>query len=342
MKLLVLGGTSFVGRHIVEAALDAGHDVTLFNRGVSNPGLFPDCEHRRGDREAGDLASLSTGEWDGVIDVNGYTPRDARDSTALLDGRVGWYTFVSSMGVYPRPARDPIGDGSPLVPAADPDLEARHDRDAYGPMKVACEHIVRARYGARCSIVRPGLVVGPYDTSDRFTWFVRRVARGVTIVAPGRPAPPAQPVQLVHARDLGEFCVHVTGRTSGAFNAVGPTDPTTLADVLAACAQAAGVEPDFVWVDEEFLEQRKAKYPRPPHWPAFVHGDGFLQTSVAGAAAAGLRNRPLVEIAASTLAWDRTRDQDAPLGDGRWLTLDRERELLDEWNRSRTRGSVGS
>jgi 2'-hydroxyisoflavone reductase len=326
MKLLVLGGTSFAGRHAVEAALDEGHAVTLFNRGVSNPGLFPACEHRIGDRDAGDLSALGKGEWDGVIDVNGYAPRAVRQSVELLAGRVGHYTFISTLAVYAPPWPDMLDETSPLCPAAAPDLKS-DGLATYGPMKVACEEIVRERFGDRSTMVRPSLIVGPYDPTDRFTYFVRRVAQGGAMIGPGRPE---QPLQLIHARDLGDFSLRVTtSGTAGVFNAVGPTDPITLAEMLAACAGAAGVDLDAVWIDDAFLEAQGVTYPKPPYWPAAM-GDGCMRASVARAVAAGLRNRFPVATAADTLAWDRTRDWSVPMGGGA-PTRDRERALLDIW-----------
>jgi 2'-hydroxyisoflavone reductase len=328
VKLLVLGGTSFAGRHVVEAALDGGHQVTIFNRGLTNPGLFPSCDHRIGDRDTGDLSALDKGEWDGVIDVNAYAPRAVRQSAELLAGRVGHYTFVSTLAVYAPPFPAALDETSPLCPAAAADLEFRGDLSTYGPLKVACEQIVQERFGDRSAVVRPSLIVGAYDPTDRFTYFVRRIARGGTMIAPGRPD---QPLQLVHARDLGDFALHLTlTGITGAFNGVGPDEPVTLAQMLAACAQAAGVDTDIVWVDDAFLAAQGVMYPMPPYWPAAMGPDGFLRASVARSAAAGLRNRSLVETAADTLAWDRTRDWAAPMVGGS-PTLERERELLDAW-----------
>jgi 2'-hydroxyisoflavone reductase len=320
MKILVLGGTSLVGRHLVEAALEEGHEVTLFNRGITNPGLFPSCDNRIGDRVAGDLSALNKGEWDGVIDVNGYAPREVRQSTELLAGRVGHYTFISSLAVYAMPYPDTLDEETtPLWPAAEPDRQVWGDYATYGPMKVACEQIVRERFGDRSTALRPSMIVGRYDPHDHFTYFVRRATRGGTVIGPGRPH---QPVQLINARDLGDFSLTVTlARTPGAFNAVGPSKPVTLADMLVACAEAAGAKPDVVWVDDAFLEAHNTMYPRPPHWPAAMGAD-----------------RSLLETATDTLAWDRTRDWSVPMGGGTRTaerggmpTPEREREVLDAW-----------
>jgi 2'-hydroxyisoflavone reductase len=328
MKLLVLGGTSFAGRHVVEAALDQGHQITLFNRGLTNPGLFPDCENLVGDRTAGDLSALRTGEWDGVIDVNGYVPKEVRQSAELLAGRVGHYTFISTGAVYAPPWPDTLDEDSPLCPAAH-DLEVMTGLETYGPMKVACEEIVQAVFAARSSLVRPALIVGPHDPTDRFTYFVRRAAQGGVMIGPGRPE---QPLQLVHARDLGDFSLHVTVTgTTGAFNAVGPDQPITLADMLAACAEAAATAPEIVWLDEAFLGAQGVIYPMPPYWPAFMAADGFMRARTDRAVAAGLRNRSLAQTVAGVLAWDRTRDWKAPMA-GSAPTLERERELLAAWS----------
>jgi 2'-hydroxyisoflavone reductase len=306
MRLLVLGGTSFVGRHIVEAALAAGHDVTLFNRGQTNPGLFASCDQRTGDRAKGDYASLNTGEWDGLIDVNAYYPRAVREVAAAVDGRVGHYTFISTCSVYDSPGEGPITEDAPLATVADPAAEDVTNEN-YGGLKVLCEQAVAAAFPERYTIIRPGIVAGPHDLSDRFTYWVRRAARGGTAVAPNRPD---QPVQVVHARDQGDFVVQATAeRLVGPFNTVGPSTPLTFASMIEACAAAAGVDLDVEWVDEDFLSERKQHLPL--FLPTKMNIDGLFRCSPARAEAHGFRNRPIEETAADTLAWDRTRDQAA-------------------------------
>jgi 2'-hydroxyisoflavone reductase len=330
-RVLVLGGTSFVGRHVVEAALERDIEVTLFNRGLTNPDLFPGCERRIGDRSTGDLAALASGEWDGVIDVCGYLPREVRATAELLLERTGHYTFVSSIGAHVLATSGPMDEDSLLQPSGDPDDAPPTDIVAYGPRKVRCEQIVRDLYGDRAAIVRPSLVVGPNDPTDGFTYWVRRAAAGGEMLVPDRPD---QPVQFVHARDQGAFMVELTVRsTPGVFTSVGPNEPCTLAGLLETIGGVAGADLEVVWADEQFLQDHGAAFPIPVYWPTAMGGDGVNLFSTARATAAGLRNRPPSATVEDTLAWDRTRDQRVPLGDGTWLTAQRERELLDAWRR---------
>ena len=246
----------------------------------------------------------------------------------LLADRAGHYTFVSSLAVYAPPWADILDETSPLCPPGAPDQEFLGDLATYGPLKVACEQIVQARFGDRSSVVRPSLIVGPYDPTDRFTYFVRRAAQGGAMIGPGRPN---QPFQLIHARDLADFSLLLTtSETTGAYNAAGPDDAVTLADMFTACAEAADVEPEVVWVDDAFLDAQGAVYPKPPHWPLAMGGDGCQRASLTRSLSAGLRNRPMVETAADTLAWDRTRDWTTPMA-GTAPNLAREREILDAW-----------
>src|SRR4051795_8148375 len=227
MRFLVLGGTSFVGRHIVEAALAGGHQVSLFNRGTTNAGLFPDCDHRRGDRYAGELDALKTGEWDAVVDVNAYIPRHVREAVDLLTGRVATYCFISTGSVYSDLGANSIDEDAPLGEIDDPTNE-EITGETYGPLKVLCERAAEDFKGTTV-VVRPGIVAGAHDPTGRFTYWVRRLARGGRVLGPAPPAPGArfpygaprvagggrvrappradQPVQVVHGRDQGDFVV---------------------------------------------------------------------------------------------------------------------------------------
>ena len=318
MRLLVLGGTAFVGRHIVEAATAAGHEVTLFNRGQTNPTLFAGLEQRAGDRDASDLASLKVGEWDAVVDVNGYVPRVVREMAELLAGRVGTYCFVSTGSVYASHADVDTDEESPLADVDGVDPEERTDR-SYGPLKVMCEAEAQAFPGAAL-IIRPGIVAGRFDPSDRFGYWVRRLTRPGPVLGPPRPQ---QPIQLVHAEDQATFVVDLLAQgTAGVFNTVG--DRVTFAAMVDACADAAGTQAEVVWAPEPLLRQEGVTLPLA--MPASGKWDGVFRRANDRAAALGLRNRPLTETAADMLAWDRTRDQEAT--SARMLTPQREAEVV--------------
>jgi 2'-hydroxyisoflavone reductase len=295
MRLLVLGGTKFLGRHVVAHALADGHEVTTFTRGRTNPGLFPDVEHLRGDRDGG-LDALRGREWDGVVDTSGYVPRVVRQSAELLRDAVERYVFVSTISVYAEPEEEP----------EDEDVQAH-----YGALKRACERVVEGVYGDRSARVRAGLIAGPHDPTDRFTYWARRLAAGGDVLAPGRPE---QPVQLIDARDLAAWLVQLALRgPGGTFDATGPQ--LTLGEVLERLRGSS----NLVWV-----EQPEGVTP----WtelPLWLPEDGWflMQRDVSAAAAAGLVCRRLEETARDTEAWDRGEPGERPT-----LSRERERELL--------------
>ena len=293
MRLLVLGGTKFLGRAAVEAALARRHEVTLFNRGETNPELFPDAEKLRGDRD-GDLTALEGRAWDAVIDPSGYVPRVVRASAELLQGSAGHYLFVSSASVYAEPYEPGFDETAPTVELEDPESEDVNGH--YGALKAACERVVSEVFPDAHTNVRAGLIVGPHDGSGRFTYWPLRLSLGGEVLA---PAPPERLVELIDVRDLGNWLVEgCERRASGTFNA--SSEPVTFGEVLAACGDA---EP--VWVDEQFLlDHGVGQWMELPLWIAGSEGD-FLQMSVAKAVDAGLGFRPLEETARDTLAWAR-------------------------------------
>ncbi|WP_039832061.1 SDR family oxidoreductase [Nocardiopsis valliformis] len=312
MRILVLGGTSFVGRAIVEDALQAGHEVTLFNRGRSAPDLFPRTKRLLGDRDEGDYASLAEGTWDAVVDVSGFVPRHVRQATDALDDRVGRYLFISSNAVY-APGPGPGADESAPVRAPEWDTE-EIGRHTYGPLKAACEQELGSRYGSRATVVRPGVLAGPHDHGDHLTYWVRRAAKGGKVVLPGDPG---QPVQLLDARDLARLVVRLLEEDrGGVFNATGPAEPLTLMEMLRTCAEAAGSEIDIVLVPQETI---MASFPlvRPDRvW------EQTFQRDFSRAREAGLPLRPLVTTAADVLAWDRERGE-PPLAVGPSAEIER-------------------
>lgn len=316
-----------MGRHIVEAARARGHDLTLFHRGLSNPGAFPDVEHVRGDRE-GDLSGLAGRSWDAAVDTSGYLPRVVRASARRLAGQAGHYTFISSGAVYAVPV-DVDGfliEESPCWQVEPPGSEdlARN----YGALKVLCERAAEEELPGRTLAVRPSLVAGPFDPTGRFTYWVRRFAGGGFVLAPG---PPDRLVQLLDARDLAAWVVEMIelGQT-GVYNAAAP--PVPLEFVLESCRAESGGGAQVVWVGEEFvLRHGLVPFSELPLWLPRREA-GLLRMDTARAAAAGLRIRPLAETIRDTLAWTR-RDPRAPVAG---LDPDKENHLLLSWNPSRT------
>src|SRR5690242_20412096 len=296
MRILVLGGTWFVGRAIVEDALRTGAEVTLFGRGKSGNDLFPELTRLRGDRDTGDYAALRGGEWDAVVDVSGYVPRHVGQAMDVLGDRVGRYLFVSSHAVY---RRDGIGPGSNedtprRPPVRDVDSVEELDDSTYGPAKVACEDDVTARYGDRATLVRCGRVAGPHDNQEAFTYWVRRAARGGRVALPGRPE---QPVQVVDVRDVAGLVVRLLadGRP-GAFTAVGPAEPTTLGGLIRTCAEVAGTEVEIVPVPADTAPVLFPLVRPESQWTT-------QQRDATRARAAGMPSTPLAVTAADVRAW---------------------------------------
>jgi 2'-hydroxyisoflavone reductase len=323
VRILVLGGTSFIGRAIVEDALRSGAVVTLFNRGRTALGLFPGVARLTGDRDTGDYTALRGGKWDAVVDASGYVPRHVGQAMDALGDRVGRYLFVSSHAVYQREGIGPGSDeDTPRRPAVR-DTEELGEA-TYGPLKVACEDDVVARYGSQATIVRPGKVAGPHDPSDMFTYWVRRAARGGRVALPGDPR---QPVQVIDSRDLARLVVQLLadGRP-GAFHAVGPAEPVTLSGLISTCAGVAGTEVEIVPVMSAEDAPRFFPLVR-TDWPS-------QQRSPARARAAGMPATPLAVTAADVLAWDRQRGE-PPLAEG--FSADEEQALLA---RAGTRGAA--
>ena len=325
MNLLVLGGTRFVGRHLAGAALAAGHHVTLFNRGRTAPGLFPAAEHLRGDR-GGDLSVLKGRRWDAVIDVNGYLPRHVRASAEFLAGAAGHYLFISTISVYAGFKNPGLDEDAPLLEPEPGDAEAEKipPGGGYGRLKALCERLVREAFPERVLIVRPCIVVGPWDGSGRFSWWVERAARGGEALAPGRPD---RPVELIDARDLAIWALRmVESRATGTFNAAGPERTLTMAEMLETCRQAAGGETRFTWVDDGFLAERGVEL---PFWQP-EEEEGYDLVDNRRAVSQGLTFRPLAESARDVHAWV-AEDPEARTPEG--LPAEREAGLLEEWRR---------
>jgi 2'-hydroxyisoflavone reductase len=318
MRILVLGGTLFLGRHIVDAALERGHEITLFNRGQTRPDLFPAVEKLRGDRD-GDLASVAGRDFETVVDTSGRVPRLVAETLDAL-GDVGHYPFVSTISVYADLSTPPT-ESSPLAELKEP---TEVWEEAYGELKVLCENVVRKRF-PDAFIPRPGLIVGPWDPTGRFTYWPTRFAAGGRVLA---PLPPDADTQVIDARDLAEWIVRAAEeRLAGTYNAVGPV--TTRQQVLETCRSVAGTDAELVWVDPDFLHaQGVEEWMELPLWLYDEQYRGMLSVDTSPAFAAGLRTRPLEETVRDTLAWALSESpSDFPAG------LDREKEqaVLDGW-----------
>lgn len=330
MNILIIGGTRFLGRHLVEAALERGHELTLFNRGQTAPSLFPDVETVLGDREK-DLNRLSGRRWGAVIDTCGYIPRVVRMSVEALKDAVGRYVFISSISAYADFSEIGIDETGP-VQTSQEDPEDEDSPETYGLRKALCEEAVRDVFGEdHTLIVRPGLIVGPHDPTDRFTYWPVRIARGGDVLAPDRPD---APIQVIDVRDLSEFIIKlIENQKSGFFNATGPDYKLTIGKLLETSRQVTGSDANFRWASIEFLEQHDvAPWSDMPVWaPDSGEWAGLTQVDVSKAIDAGLTFRPLEETLRDTLAWASTRPAEHV-----WLAgLEEEREkqvmkLLDD------------
>lgn len=328
MRFLILGGTVFVGRHIVRAAQERGHDVTLFNRGKSNPDLFHDVEQLYGDRD-GDLSALDGGRWDAVVDTSGYVPRVVRASADRLAGAVDHYTFISTLSVYSDLSVEGLDESSPVATIDDPTVE-EVTGETYGPLKALCEEMVRDVYPDSGLVIRPGVIVGPHDPTDRFTYWPVRVDRGGDVLAPG---PREQRVQFIDGRDLAAWTVRMVeeGKT-GTYNATGPEGGVGMGEMLTTCRRVSQSDARFVWVDKAFLLEHDVQpWVELPLWLAGEESAGFGSVNVEKAVAAGLRFRPLEETAKDTLQWAKERPTDHEWRAG--LSAEREEALLQAWRR---------
>jgi 2'-hydroxyisoflavone reductase len=336
VRILIVGGTIFLGRALVDAALARDHDVTIFNRGRHNPDVRLPIAKLSGDRNS-DVSALERRHWDAVIDTCGYLPSGIeRVMNALDRERVAHYTFVSTISVY---AHCPLGGFDEAEPVATitPDqlndaeriatgqrATARTYGEMYGALKVLCEQAAEQAMPGRVLSVRPGLIVGEHDYTDRFTYWVRRVANGGDVLAPGQPE---RRVRIIDVRDLAEWIVKMAeSRQTGVLNASGAEDGLTMGEMLTTCKQVSNPDTRLIWADETFLlDQAVAPWSELPLWiPAEYNG--IFEARNDRAIATGLTFRPLADTVVRTLGWDRARPHDERLAAG--LSAARERELL--------------
>ena len=325
MRILMIGGTRFIGRHVVEAALAAGHDVTIFHRGRTGRDLFADVEHRLGDRD-GDLSALADGEWDATVDTCAYVPRQVHELADVLGNRGGHHLLVSSVSAYASPTGPGLTEDMPLAELDDPTVE-EVTNETYGGLKALCERAAVDRYGPRTLLVRPTYVVGPDDYSWRFPWWVARMARGGEVLAPG---PDDAPAQVIDVRDMASWMVGLLEQGAvGAFHAVSPEPGFTWRQQLAAIAAAVAPEGStLTWVDADFVDAAELPEGALPLWSGDDPDVWAMAANPAKAYGTGLSPRPLVDTARDTLAWIRTVEQPAGVG----LSPDREVELLAAWH----------
>ena len=340
LKILMLGGTAFLGPAIVDNALARGHEVTLFNRGRTNTHLYPDLEKLVGDRlESHD--ALEGRKWDVVIDTSGYFPRVVEAAAAALAGTIGQYIFISSVSVYADFSKkgitedDPVGTVTPEE-VAEVDSMRKITGQNYGPLKALCEQAAENAFPGKTCNIRPGLIVGPMDKSDRFTYWPVRIQQGGEVLVPDSPD---VVTQVIDVRDLGEWIVHCAEQdVTGVFNATSPPEQLTMGELFETCREVSGSDAMFTWVTKEFLDEHEvAAWSDMPVWvPLDGEDAGHPFVRVDPAVKAGLVYRPIGETVRDTLDWWANVDQerkDKPMRSG--LTAVREMELLAAWHAAR-------
>lgn len=308
MDILIIGGTKFLGRALVDAGLARGHTMTLFNRGMTNPDAYPDLETIIGDREK-DLDKLNGRSWDAVIDTCGYVPRIVKLSAEALKDKAKQYTFISTLSVYPvvgAPKRDENAD---LMTLEDETVEEINN-ETYGGLKVLCENAVFDAFPDSTLIIRPGLIVGPYDPTNRFTYWVTRTAKGGEAIAP----PATQPVQFVDVRDLAEFTIaRIEAGATGTYNVTGPDKRLSFGEWLSASKTALNSDVHYHHVDDDFLQKHEiGEFMELPLWMNLPIAEGFMTFSIDKALDDGLRFRSIAETVRDTLEWTKTLPPDTP------------------------------
>ncbi|MBL0922251.1 MAG: NAD-dependent epimerase/dehydratase family protein [Phycisphaerales bacterium] len=336
-RMLILGGTGFLGPHVVEEAKKAGWHVTTFTRGRTNADLFEDdpaVEGLIGNRD-GDLKSLEGKTWDAVVDTSGYVPRIVRDSATLLKDSVGQYVFISSISAFADFDKVGIDESYPVGKMEDETVESMGENfQNYGPLKALCEQAAEAAIPGRVTNIRPGYIVGPRDSSGRFNYWPVRVKRGGEMIAPGDPS---DPVQIIDVRDLAAWIVHCCDqKVVGVFNATGPDRKMSIAEMIEACKQGTGGDPKLVWIDADFLQEHGAGLPiwAPPRGPY----TGFAQVDCRRAIAAGLRFRPASQTARDTLEWYNALPEDARQRRLAAMPPEKEAEILAAWKEAHPGG----
>ena len=324
LKILFLGGTGFIGPHTVTTALAHGHDVTLFNRGRSNPGLFGNLETIIGDRNTDDINQLRGRQWDVVIDTSTYFPRSITSALNALDNKVKQYVLISTISVYTHWSAG-ADESTPLRTVADPTIEEVRQAETYGGLKALSEQAAEKHLPGRVTTIRPGFIVGPGDRTDRFTYWPVRVARGGEMLAPGNGA---DGMQFIDVRDLGEWIIHcLENNITGIFNAHSPAGSLTLKNLLTACEEALHANVEITWADIEFLRQHDLGAGSFPLWQP-----GGLALSSEKAVTNGLQQRPLAETIADTFNWFTSLPPDRRAHLNAGIDPKTEQQVLAAWH----------
>jgi 2'-hydroxyisoflavone reductase len=334
MRLLVLGGTRFVGRAYVEEALAAGHEVTLFNRGKTNPQLFPDVEKIQGDRETSLEPLASAGRtWDAVFDPSCYVPRVARMAVEALHDLAPHYTFISSLSAYDDLTVTGQDETGHLGVLEDPSTE-EITNESYGPLKVLAEQEVQRVYGEHALILRPGYICGAYDSLTRMPHWLRRVERGGEVLAPESPD---APVQLIDARDIARFALSLASRgEGGVFNLCAPQEPYRIGDLLETAARVVGqTDVSFTWASAEYLVENELDQWEAFPWWVPPSETAFSRFDASRAHAAGLTVTPIERSFRECWDWLNS-DEEIASREDRGLEPEREAELLDAWHARRS------
>jgi 2'-hydroxyisoflavone reductase len=334
LEILILGGTGFIGPHMVREALRRGHSVTLFNRGRTNSGLFPDLETVKGDR-GGNLDVLSGRHWDAVVDNSGYVPRHVQNSAQTLSNNIGHYLYISTISTYANHS-EANDEDSPLATIEDESIEEVTGK-TYGPLKVLCEKRAKEEIGGdRLTILRPTYICGPGDHTDRFSYWPVRASAGGEMLWPGSPS---HPTQIIDVRDLANFVVDcLEQRIIGTYNTVTPVASYTMGDLLEDSQAITATTVNPVWVDEEFIDKYEVgEDGNLPIWHPLT-GDNAAVSSVSGARAraAGLRNRPVRETVRDLIRWWKTLPEERTKQPRAGLSAQREAELIALWKKQHT------
>lgn len=327
MNILILGGTKFLGRHLVEESLKRGHEVSIFTRGKTNIELFPNVEKLVGDRD-GNLESIRGRKWDAVIDTSGYVPRVVKDSAELLASNCNLYTFISTISVYQDPSKTGITEEDE-VSKLDDETREEVTGETYGALKALCEKEVIETFPDKHLIIRPGLIVGPYDPTDRFTYWPHKIGTEKEVLI---PSDEHAPVQFIDVRDLSSFIIQqLENKNVGIYNVTGPTEVLTFNQFIHTCKDALNSDANLTGVDEPFLTDHQIHFwaDLPLYIPKGKGMDGFHEVSIEKALAAGLTITSLQETIRDTYHWSTTREQTELLAG---LSKDKEKGLLIKWH----------